>query len=68
MSERRNSQIINKIDLTDAQYALVVSLVDAGYDLSCDLIATHWDKRWHKCPLCGVEVDPEGFIVHADAQ
>jgi hypothetical protein len=68
MTEKRNWPNLNKIDLTESQQELVVSLVDAGYELSCDLISNHWDKRWYKCPLCGAEIDSEGFIVHADIQ
>lgn len=68
MTEKKNSTTINKIDLSDSQQELLVSLVDAGFELSCDLISTHWDKRWYKCPLCGAEVDSEGLIIHADVQ
>lgn len=68
MVNRRQTIRPTSIDLTDSQTELLVSLVDAGYELSCDLISKYWDKRWSKCPLCGQPLDVEGFVVHEEIQ
>lgn len=51
--------------------SLMSSIVDAGYQLSCDTL-THpqfWQKEWNTCPICGSKPDyAEGVWVHLPEQ